>query len=377
MQAFDKAPSMPDSAKFQRLDWIDYARLIGAICVMLGHYCYVAVSPMINNRVTSYGWLTDVFSNGGVAVFFFFMASGLVITIASEPLSASEFLIRRIARVYPTYLLCLGITAFAAHFGPQIHPITLAGFLADVLMAAPLAGYHHVDPVYWSLAIEMQFYFAIYVLKLIGLMARPQRVTVIWTVLLLANFFLRAPIPLLGKYYYFLVAGMILSFIYRDLNLRLNYALLAAIAPICLFSAFGYARSIDINPLTFVLLTASLFVLFLALKNWRKRLPFAARIGSMSYPLYLLHFHIGLVLIYRFGTDSGKYVLVGLICAGMFLVSFGLDDLVEFRLRHLWMRLSRQSFGWIGTQSAGMLGRFYCIVRAKSLTAAAPDKRAE
>jgi peptidoglycan/LPS O-acetylase OafA/YrhL len=60
----------------------------------------------------------------------------------------------------------------------------------------------------------------------------------------------------------------------------------------------------------------------------------------MTYPLYLLHFHIGLCVIYWFGDRTNQWLLTPAVILLMVLASFVVDDIIEFRLRPLWLRLA-------------------------------------
>jgi len=333
-------PETASGRALPRMGWLDYGRLIAALFVMLDHYCFVALDPRINAQILPYGPLTQVFSNGMVGLYFFFIASGLVIFPLAQRQSVRAFAARRIARVYPIYLLAMILTTIASQYGPPGSAVGPSRFLADLLMAGPMFGIKHVDAVYWTLVVEIQFYAAILVLKLTGLLRHPQRVVTVWTGLLVLSQGLQIELPLLGTNFHCLAAGAVLSLVYQRQNLRLNFALLALIAAMCMVDAYRYSVAVSIAPLPFVALTAALFPAFLLLRGCEWRLPFAQRIGSLTYPLYLLHFHIGLVVISHFGTEANKYLLVTVLCLGMIAASAAIDEVMEMRLRRYWTRLA-------------------------------------
>jgi peptidoglycan/LPS O-acetylase OafA/YrhL len=341
-------PSMSaPSLALPRMDWIDYGRLIAALWVMLAHYCFVALDPRVNAEITSYGLLTTISSYGMIGLDFFFIASGLVVFRFAQGQSTWGFGVGRIARVYPNYLLAMILTTLISQYGRPGGEVHLARFLADLFMAAPLFGMKHVDTVYWTLVVEVQFYFALWLLKVVGWLQYSQRVVTIWISLMLLCFALRIELPLLGTSFHCLAGGVVLSLIYRGENVRFNGGLLALIAGMCFFDAYHYSLAISINPSIFVALTAMIFPIFLLLRGRTWRLPFARRIGSLTYPLFLLHFHIGLVVIYRFGTEANKYFLLAALCLGMIVVSAVIDDVMEMRLRGFWIRLVDRALGLI------------------------------
>lgn len=328
-----------------RMDWLDYGRMIAALLVMLGHYSFVALDPRINAQITSYGLLTQVTSNGMVAVYFFFIASAMVVFSLAQRETARAFAARRIARVYPIYLLAMILTTIFSQFGPPDRAVEPARFLAGLLMSGPLLGQKYVETVHWTLVVEIQFYVVLLMLKLTGMLRHPQRVVVIGTGVLVLGFALRTNLSLLESSFHCFAAGAVLSLIYQGRNLRLNLALLAILAAMCLVDAYRYAVQISIAPFPFVAITAALFPLFLMLRGCTVRLPHAQRIGSLTYPMYLLHFTIGLVLIHRFGTEANKYFLLAAITLGMIVASAIIDDVMELRLRKFWTRLADRALG--------------------------------
>jgi peptidoglycan/LPS O-acetylase OafA/YrhL len=86
----------------RRLQCLDGLRGALAVYVMLSHMAPFAVLP---------AWLALLLSHGGAAVDVFFILSGLVIVGSLEGLgwSASPFLIARVSRIFPVYLLVLAV----------------------------------------------------------------------------------------------------------------------------------------------------------------------------------------------------------------------------------------------------------------------------
>jgi peptidoglycan/LPS O-acetylase OafA/YrhL len=322
------------------MDWLDYGRLVAALWVLLAHYCVAGVTPQINASITGYGALSAFSSYGMAGLYFFFVTSGLVITLTAQKHTAAEFLARRIARVYPTFLFAMTLTALIAHWGPQRFHVTFPQYLANLTINSVAFGYRPVDAVYWTLVVEITFYFSVLMVILTGLVRRLQMLITIWVVLQVISARLPVSVPMLSQSYCFIAAGAVLALIYQRRNLWLNGALLAALLLLCLTSGLHYARQIHVSPLPLLAAIAAIFALFLALRGRDVRLPFARRIGSMTYPLYLLHFHIGLCVIYWFGGRANQWWLLPGVILLMLLASFALDDIIEFRLRALWLRLA-------------------------------------
>jgi peptidoglycan/LPS O-acetylase OafA/YrhL len=182
-----------------RLECLDGLRGLLAVYVLLGHMAPFAVLP---DRLQS------ALSHGGAAVDVFFILSGLVITqsLAHANGQAIPFLINRVARIYPVFLLVFALAAVVHPWtcgfedmpwiGPENAARTICvmadphGRLAEIL--AHLTMTHGLFPngvlkdvwvsylgSAWSLSTEWQFY-------LLALLAFTQNRHLCWLLLGLA-----------------------------------------------------------------------------------------------------------------------------------------------------------------------------------------------
>lgn len=106
-----------------RANSLNLFRLVLAALVLFAHSWYVAgrgVGPQIQGE-----------NLGGWAVAGFFVLSGFLITRSRFRTGAGDYLLHRIARIYPAFVVCLIVTASV--FGPiaaLIENGTLAGYLS-------------------------------------------------------------------------------------------------------------------------------------------------------------------------------------------------------------------------------------------------------
>jgi peptidoglycan/LPS O-acetylase OafA/YrhL len=164
--------------RMRRLVCLDGLRGVLACYVMLSHTLPFAPLP---------GWLLWLFSHGGAGVDMFFVLSGLVIvqSLASFDYRAWPFLIARVARIYPVFLVvfafALAVQPLATGFeqmawiGPesQARVIWSGGWPGNwgPYIAAHLTMTHGLFPngvlpevwvgllgAAWSLSTEWQFY---------------------------------------------------------------------------------------------------------------------------------------------------------------------------------------------------------------------------
>lgn len=159
MSCAEPSPSEPQ----RRLPLLDALRGLAALAVAWFHFTQGGLLPEGLLKASGhYGWL-------GVEVFF--VISGCVIPWALSqagyrwPTDAGPYLLRRVIRLDPPYLITIllalllwQLAAWMPGFrgdAPQVEALTLAlhlGYLVD------LAGHTWIVPVFWSLAIEFQYY---------------------------------------------------------------------------------------------------------------------------------------------------------------------------------------------------------------------------
>lgn len=166
-------PVMPNSGS--RYGQLDGLRGLAALVVFVFHAAMIAPPDSAAIRVLLHPILRPLWDGPG-AVMLFFVLSGFVLTLpftggarrANQPI---PFVIRRIARLYPAYwaVLLVGFAlrafAFNAHglsgLSPwaAMHwskPIAWTSLVSHVFMVFPGLRVDDIDPVIWSLIIEMK-----------------------------------------------------------------------------------------------------------------------------------------------------------------------------------------------------------------------------
>jgi peptidoglycan/LPS O-acetylase OafA/YrhL len=139
-----------------RLGWLDVLRGLAALCVVFDHFGYF-VPPRLNNPV--YHW----FNPGQYGVFVFFLVSGYIVPASLERKgSVRTFWVSRIFRLYPLYLLAVGLALvlYAVHVGglnsEGSDPVK--SVLSQMLMMSNVLAGQNLPNVVWSLSYEMIFY---------------------------------------------------------------------------------------------------------------------------------------------------------------------------------------------------------------------------
>jgi peptidoglycan/LPS O-acetylase OafA/YrhL len=147
---------------------LEVVRFTAAFAVMCFHLCATswAVPTSVGAQIvgggiefprlfhlTWFGWL-------GVEIFF--VLSGVVIAYSAEGSTPFVFLRSRVIRFYPAAWICASLTGFALLLLEQTGGRHLFRQWASSMMLSPIPPW--VDPVYWTLGIEMVFYAAIFLL---------------------------------------------------------------------------------------------------------------------------------------------------------------------------------------------------------------------
>src|SRR4051794_15709488 len=181
-------PDRPEPRPASRVEALNLLRLVAVLGVVFYHYGFwgpashgvpLAALPAMAG-FAQYGFL-------GVPVFF--IISGFVIAYSAQGRTATGFAVARFSRIYPTFVICMTLTALAIAIGGRAQfDISLTQWLANLFIAAPALGQPYVDTAYWSLVIEVVFYGWVAVLIAAGLF--PRRIDLIivgWLALTFAN----------------------------------------------------------------------------------------------------------------------------------------------------------------------------------------------
>jgi peptidoglycan/LPS O-acetylase OafA/YrhL len=157
----------------KRLAFLDALRGIAAFSVAFQHGGEVILGHGFRR------WSNHWFGFGKFGLIAFFITSGFIIPYSLERgASVARFWVGRFFRLYPAYwtslVLILGVYAFgiteALPIGFRRHiPINS---LANVTMLQDYIGRPHAIPLYYTLSIELFFYFTCSVLYLVGLHKR-------------------------------------------------------------------------------------------------------------------------------------------------------------------------------------------------------------
>ncbi len=330
----------------RQLIGLDLIRFGAAFAVMLFHLCTgTALAPY-----TRWGWV-------GVEVFF--VLSGFVIAYTAAASSAGRFLRNRVVRLMPAVWICGSATALmwiVCGGEPD-----LARRYLNTLILWPIGPW--VDPVYWTLPVEIVFYALVFAMLAFGAF---RWIEIVAAVLAAAStgylcvalagqrlhFGFLSVSEGVGRLtliyygcYFALGVALWLTFFDRMTPTRTVIggvaALGGAIQIIFACRAFSATEPIIVPELAW--LTA---VALMALSAWQteriSRLaapigPWARRLGLATYPLYLLHDDLGNALRVRLApavdpTACALFVVPFCIAAAL-VVAVWIEPPIQSALR--------------------------------------------
>jgi peptidoglycan/LPS O-acetylase OafA/YrhL len=306
---------------------LDAIRGLAALAVVLFHYT-VRYAELFPGPTAP---LRVAFGSFGVEVFF--GISGFVILMTLERSStARDFLVSRFSRLYPAYWICIAITMTVM----QIFPLPGRGAswpqaLANLSMWQELWQVPHVDGVYWSLQVELIFYGLMLLMFLAGLLHRARGALLAWLVVSvvtqLVSALLGRPAPYVAERFLLLDHSAFFAIgaaAYLDFRTRKLSRATWSIFALALASAWLWT---GVNGLWVALGMTVLFALLIHRKlDMLDNRPLVW-LGTISYPLYLLHQNIGYVVI-RSLTSAGVAYVLAMVVAIM--LSFALASAVTY-----------------------------------------------
>ncbi|MEU3353273.1 acyltransferase [Streptomyces sp. NPDC037389] len=335
-----------------RLYALDGLRLVAALMVALYHYGG-------RDGDVSRAWgasprhefphLSTAFAYGCLGVQIFFVISGFVICMSGWGRPLRSFVASRASRLYPAYWAAIVLVTLAFAL-PWVTYKTLSpsDTLVNFTMLQMPVGADRVLGVCWTLWAELRFY-ALFALFVVLPGASRRRVVLfcaVWTLMTVITSashveFLR--VVFMPEHSAFFIGGIGLYLVHRFGNDALAWGIVGV--SFLLGQHYAVAGLVHPpNPHHFSTRSAYVVIAILALgyaavaavalgqtgwATWRW-LPFA---GALTYPFYLVHEHLGWVVIggLHRGLGIPSYATFGLTLLVMLVLAWALHRFVERR----------------------------------------------
>lgn len=361
------APTKPS----KRIVELDVLRALAAINLVLFHFTHV--------YSVKYGYSSDLgveFVYGKYGVSMFFMLSGFVnaLTILRKQ-QPKEFVAARVIRIIPSYYLTIGMNLVLLTMLPMSGfylMYTTNQVAANLTIVPGLFGQACMEPVTWTLQIEILFYALILLMFICGSLRKPLQTMAWYLVLCVVGIYSieyltkidANPGLLVGlnfvrqllilDYMPLFFIGMLAHQIWnKSGSLKWNLAGIVASAVV-----FHVVDRHDYNPVATILMIGTLFLSAYGKLPFLRLKPLVF-ISAISYSLYLLHNNLGCAFIYRM-DQLGFSPMVSMVAGIVFItiistiVTFWIERPISNQLRRLWNWM--KSFAETQTQGSMELG---------------------
>ena len=145
-----------------RNPYFDYLRGISALLVLFFHW--TTRYDMLFGHLGDYPIMV---SRGSFAVLMFFLLSGYLSFRNIDKYQPKQFAKNRFFRLYPTYWICMVITAIIILLFMPNESVSIKDFFLNLTMLQMYLGADYIDGAYWTLSCEVLFYCLIIVVLLL------------------------------------------------------------------------------------------------------------------------------------------------------------------------------------------------------------------
>lgn len=249
-----------------------------------------------------------------------------------EGRSLKDFGISRVVRLYPAYWFSIIVTFLAmSYWVSDSYPYSSLDALVNMSMLQSWFHVPNICGVYWTLAIELQFYLMVAVVLVLRLSRRFSLLLGIWLAISVLAYYVKMPILIkhifLVSWSHYFIAGACFYLILRDGNSLYKLVLTG----VSLFQAmklgYWYAglkerlTGVEFDAVAVILAIAVFYGFFylVALRKISDCFHTLAKLGVLTYPLYLIH-SVGEIALKAYLPVVNRYVLLCLttiVCIGI------------------------------------------------------------
>ena len=316
-----------------RLVEVDTLRGLAAMAVVFFHF-----TTRFGELFKGYPSPYITFPTGYYGVNLFFIISGFVIFMTLERTEKPmDFVVSRFSRLFPTYWFAIFLTLVITHLlGLPGKLVGLDTALANMVMIHGLFNVPHVDGVYWTLEAELLFYCGMFLLYRIKQLKNIH--IALFGLLLLRVFYYVLEHKFAISLPWIVFRLMILQYIPWfalgiSVYLLVNRKKAGVWRPAARTATFAILTLLICESASVALLAmAFASAVFLAASGYLNVLRFGPFVwlGTISYPLYLVHENIGwAVMLSLLSMNISMDVAIVLTLVGVLLLAGCLTRWIE------------------------------------------------
>lgn len=328
----------------ERDDGLDGARGIAAMAVVLSHVAAMTWVPFVDGAGNGSTLERALWHLGAPAVDLFLVLSGYVVarSLLRRPVEYFPYLLGRLVRLLPVAWIAIGLGLALRSAGLHAPSGTSSGLLelaspltsADVIglmtLVAPVPNVDVISPPLWTLVLEMQ---AAYAMPLLAYVSRRAGAFVLLAVgiplLFIASFMINLGYPLV-------FTGFLVGAAFAGAEARIPKLKRAAplmVASLVILLSRHILKTDDVLMRIVCALGAGGVVM--AIRNGSGaavlRSPLAQRLGSISYPLYAVHWPIMAAAVMTLGWKTGPTIAAIVSIPLSLMVAVLIEQIVDRR----------------------------------------------
>ena len=307
-----------------RMAALDGMRFLAAMFVLSFHYLGKSGSTWGKDLDKTFPTVHPVADYGYLGVEFFFLISGFVICMSSWGRGLGSFFASRVSRLYPAYWAAATIVTLMLVWKPaEGRPLPFSDYLSNLTMLHFAFGVSSVSGTYWTLWLELRFYllFALVVWRGVTY-RRVVAFCLLWTTasILTPSFnsqFLHGIVQ--EDYSPYFIAGIAMYLMHRYRPTPLLWMIVGTqwiLAQHQIISRIAEGTRQTGDQLSWnvgTLLITGFFLAVLAVAlgwlDWA-RWRWLTFLGSLTYPVYLLHENVGLEYIVLWHGHVSPWLIV-------------------------------------------------------------------
>ena len=306
----------------------DTMRGMAILFVLAAHFLTNSVvfddysTTMLGNTSLNFSF----FGNTGV-ILFFYLSGYLIYASIDRGKNIAFFLYKRLLRIYPPYLFSIAIVLIMPFFFNFYPFYGMRDIFANIFFIKDFLNAPYMNNVYWSLLVEVRFYFIIFVFFLLSRHFKFLKIEYLLLLLLLVNY---TKLFFTGSGSWF-VTWLLLFFIgilfYKYVTNKIKIGILI----VCLVSVYVFR---DLSSFLSAVACTIIFAFCFYFNCTNRVLIF---FGNISYSLYLVHAPIGYSLFYfitkNFTEDfvTLKIIFVTSICILIAMFSYKFIESIYFK----------------------------------------------